>query len=838
MPSRLASAVFIHLMLGILCATSHSALAEDYFNPNALERQTAGMPSIDLSRFSQQGGQLPGTYRVDVALNGAVIDNRDVTFIEQNGKLLPQLTRGQLQAIGVKIDAFPALAQLPEDGVVSDLGKYIPQADSQLKFDQLRLDLSIPQAALNAQARGYVDPKTWDQGIPAFLLNYNFSGAKIWREGQGSNTNNNYLNLHSGVNLGAWRLRNYSTYSGQNGQQHWDTVSTYLQRDIQRLRGQLVAGQSYTPSDVFDSVQFLGMQLVSDINMLPDSLKGFAPVVRGIAQSNAQVTVRQNGYIIYQTYVAPGAFAITDLYPTSSSGDLDVTIKEMDGSERHFVQPFSAVPIMVREGQIKYGVTAGRYHSGVSGGRQPEFGQGTMIYGLPGNTTLYGGVLGAGNYRSLAVGVGHGFGSLGSVSLDMTYADSELTDASSHRGQSFRFQYAKDIESTGTTFTLAGYRYSTGGYYRFQEANDINTRSSDSWQQNYNKRSKVQLNISQSLNGFGNVYLSGYQQDFWRQSGYERSVSAGYNVNFNAVSYGLSYTYSQAPGNNGNDRQLALSIQVPLSKWLPNSWASYSINHNKRGDTSQQVGLSGTALADNNLSYSVQQSQGNHGQGHAGSASADYRGGYGEVNGGYSYDASSSRQINYGVQGGVVVHPYGVTLSQPLGDTIALVRAPGAKNVRVQNATGIYTDGRGYAVVPYVSTYRKNSIALDTQSLGDDVDIDMTTQNVVPTQGAVVVANFHPRVGERVLFNLIYQGKPVPFGAIAELVNAGEDNANAPVNSGIVGDDGQLYMSGVGEKAHLRVKWGNEAVQQCQSDLNLPTEKTDTPIRQINIVCK
>jgi hypothetical protein len=41
--------------------------------------------------------------------------------------------------------------------------------------------------------------------------------------------------------------------------------------------------------------------------MLPDSQKGYAPVVRGIARTNAQVVVRQNGYIIYQTYVAPGA---------------------------------------------------------------------------------------------------------------------------------------------------------------------------------------------------------------------------------------------------------------------------------------------------------------------------------------------------------------------------------------------------------------------------------------------------------------------------------------------------------------------------------------------------
>ncbi len=54
---------------------------------------------------------------------------------------------------------------------------------------------------------------------------------------------------------------------------------------------------------------------------------------------------------------------------------------------------------------------------------------------------------------------------------------------------------------------------------------------------------------------------------------------------------------------------------------------------------------------------------------------------------GYGYDRHR-RQVNYGVQGGVLVHQNGVTLSQPLGDTVALVQAPGASGVDVLNQTG------------------------------------------------------------------------------------------------------------------------------------------------------
>ncbi len=103
-------------------------------------------------------------------------------------------------------------------------------------------------------------------------------------------------------------------------------------------------GDSVSPSDVFDSVPFRGAQLATDDDMYPESLRGYAPVVRRIARSNAQVTIRQNGYTIYQTDVAAGPFEITDLYPTGSSGDLHVTIKESNGSEQVQIVPFASLP--------------------------------------------------------------------------------------------------------------------------------------------------------------------------------------------------------------------------------------------------------------------------------------------------------------------------------------------------------------------------------------------------------------------------------------------------------------------------------------------------------------
>lgn len=817
------------LMISPLLGYSHHADAREAFNPYALEIDNTGQPVANLSTFAEKDGQLPGIYRVTVYVNGEQqSEEQDIAFITgTDKKLVAQITPGMLKAWGVKTSAFPTLSVLPEDKPVDDIGRYIPMAKAELRFSKLQLSVSIPQAAMSTAARGWVDPSKWDEGVPAALLNYNFSGSNTWRDGQNGSDDNYYANLQSGLNLGAWRLRNYSTwnYDEDNGS-HWDSVNTYLQRDIQRLQGQLTLGDSYTPSDIFDSVQFRGAQLASDDNMLPDSLRGFAPIIRGIAQSNAQVTIKQNGYTIYQSYVAPGAFAISDLYPTSGSGDLEVTIKEADGSERTFIQPFSAVPIMQREGRLKYALTGGKYRSGNEDSDEPEFGQVTAIYGLPYAITVYGGTLYSEDYQSGAAGLGFGLGELGSLSADITAAHTTLNNDDSHNGQSYRVQYSKDFQATDTSFTLAAYRYSTEGYYTFQEANDLRVDSDDGWRMTYNKRQRLQLDLSQSIGSYGSFFISGYQQDYWQEDGYERTLSTGWNGNMDGISYSVTYSYSDyLESTQPADQQLAFNIQVPLSRFMPDAWASYSVNTAKHGDTRQQVGLNGTALADNNLSYSLQQSYTNHGVGGSGNISADYKGGQGEITGGYNYD-DDTQQVNYGLKGGIVAHPHGITLSQPLGESLAIVNAPGADNTKVQNNTGVYTDWRGYAVVPYVNPYKKNRIALDTSTLGDEVDIDTAVQTVTPTQGAVVMADFKTHVGRRVLMTLLYRGLPAPFGAQAKLKDGG---------SGIVGDDGEVYLTGVPDEGDIAVSWNGE--QQCGVHYRLPEQESQPPVVAVTQEC-
>lgn len=837
--SRLAWLIAAQLTL--FGSTSFGAQAREFFNPALLEIDSSHQGTTNLSIFEEDTSQAPGTYRVDIYINNEQQDTRDVEFRllkDASGKetLQPCFSVAELNAMGVKTDLFPALqdTQAPCANLSA-----IPQASAEFRFSTQQLLLSVPQAAMSQSARNYVPVSLRDNGVPALLLNYSLNGANNQAREGGNNSNSQFANLRPGINVGAWRLRNYTTWSrDSNGRDEWNSVYTYLARDIAALDSQLVLGDSSSPSGVFDSVPFRGAQLASDDDMIPDSLKGYAPVVRGIARTNAQVIIRQNGYVIYQSYVAPGAFEINDMYPTGGSGDLLVTIKEADGSEQNSVVPFASLPVLQREGRLKYALTSGQYRTYNSGVDSTLFSQGTAIYGLPFGLTVYGGGQFASPYQSLALGVGKNLGSLGAISSDVTQAWSKMQGEGKENGQSLRVRYSKNIIETGTNFAIAGYRYSTDGYFSLQEVLDT-YRDQGSYRLTERRRNRSELTMNQSLwEGAGSVSLSWASEDYWNSDRTMRSLGAGYHNSWNGISYGMNYTYNENSSVAGNrvyekDHVFAFNVSVPLGSRLNNAYANYNLNTSKNGGASHNVGLSGTALADNNLSWGVQQGYGNRGVGHSGSLNAGYRGTYGEVNTGYAYD-KNSRRLSYGLQGGIVAHENGVTFGQSLGETIVLVKAPGAAGVGVSNGTGVKTDWRGYAIVPYGSPYRKNQVQLNTETLPDNVDLTLTSQSVVPTRGAVVRASFDANVGHRVLMTLLRtSGGTVPFGAMVS------DTARNSAQGFIVGEHGQVYLTGLADNGQLNVKWGSGADQQCQVTYSLakPTAgKTD--IQTVNGQCR
>lgn len=857
---RKAFSIFVLAQIPLALCLAGFARADLYFNPRFLADDPSAV--ADLSGFENGQEVPPGTYRVDIYLNDGFITTRDVTFnAGANGhRLEPCLTRSQLAGMGVSTSAITGMDTLASDACVP-LTEMVKDATTRFDVSQQRLYLSVPQAFMGNRARGYIPPELWDDGINAGLLNYNFTGNNVHNDASDS-SNYAYLNLQSGLNLGAWRLRDNTIWSYSSGgsassnENKWQHVNSWLERDITPLRARLTLGDSYTNGDIFDGINFRGAQLASDDNMLPDSQKGFAPVIHGIARGTAQVSIKQNGYEIYQSTVPPGPFTINDLYAAGNGGDLQVTIKEADGTSQVFSVPWSTVPMLQREGHTRYAVTAGEYRSGNDQQEKPKFFQSTLLHGLPAGWTLYGGTQLADNYRSFNLGVGKNMGEFGAVSLDATQANATLPDDSSHQGQSIRFLYNKSLYETGTNVQLVGYRYSTQGYYSFADTTyrrmsgyDVETQDgviqvkpkfTDYYNLAYNKRGKVQMSVTQQLGRTATLYVNGSRQTYWSTNKADEQLQLGLNAAVDDINWTLSYSLTKNAWQQGRDQMLAFNVNIPFSHWLrydsKSVWrhasASYSMSHDLDGRMTNLAGLYGTLLEDNNLSYSMQTGYASGGEGNNGGtgyAAMNYRGGYGNANVGYSH-SDGFKQLYYGMSGGVLAHANGITLSQPLNDTVVLIKAPGAGDVKVENQTGVRTDWRGYAVMPYATEYRENRVALDTNTLADNVDLDDAVVSVVPTHGAIVRAEFKAHVGVKILMTLTHNGKPVPFGA---MVTSGDNQSGS-----IVADNGQVYLSGMPLAGSVQVKWGEGPRANCMARYRLPEESQKHVLSQLFAECR
>lgn len=789
------------------------------------------------------GGQLPGTYQVEVLLNGEQVDSREVVFRQQEDArgmpvLQPCLSRTQLSRYGIKTEDYPALSGKGPDADkdCADI-RVIPDARVDFNFGAQQLMLSVPQIALRPEVKGIAPRELWDEGVPAVLMNYRAGTSRVEsRVGSGSVSELQYLQLEPGANWGPWRLRNSTTWQKSRGQSgRWQTPYTYLERGLYDMQSRLTLGERFTPSEIFDSVPFRGVMLGSDENMLPSSQRAFSPVVRGIARTQARVEVKQNGYTVYNATVAPGPFALSDFSAGGSGGDLQVTVWEADGSTQEFSVSYQTPAIALQEGHRVYNLMAGQYRASDNAVDAAPVAQATIMYGLPWSLTLYGGLQGAEHYQATTAGLGMSLGSWGAVSLDGTHGRGQKKEHESETGGFGRLRYSKSVEATNTSITLSTTRYDASGFSTLSEVLD-SYRQGSLVGSDVQRRSETTLSLGQSLGRWGSFSLSGSRNSYGNGHGSTASFSAGYGVGIRGVSLSLNATQNRTrnSGSKGQDNRLVnVMVSVPLDRWLGGSTrATYQMTSPSSGGNTQQVGLSGQAY-DRQLQWNVNQRQrsgGGSGDRNDSDLNLGWSGGYGQLNGRYGY-SPSYRQTGLDASGGVVITHSGVTAGQTLNDTVALVEAPGASGVVVGGWPGVKTDFRGYTTQSGLQPYRKNIISLDPSRLSADAEIKQTDVTVVPTQGAVIPATFVTHIGGRALVTLMRpDGKPVPFGALVT------PKKQASSGSGITGEGGQVYLSGLDGKGALLARWGE--AQQCRADYRLPEKQGPAGLYLLEAVCR
>jgi len=772
---------------------------------------------VDVRMFAAGNPVPAGNYRVDLHMNGQWKGRAELNFENQNpGDLvaIPCFDMALLETLGFDTERLSASVReklLAGEQFCWPLGELIEGAGVHYDHSGFRLNVSAPQVLLKREARGYVDPALWDNGITAATLQYDYNAYRSEMAGSGQTTQ--YLGLRAGFNLGPWRLRyrgSANQRSGAGSQFRSDVV--YLERAFPKLRSRLTLGETVTDGQVFESLSFLGVKLDSDDRMHPDSQRGYAPVVRGVAQSNARVEISQRGVPIYEITVPPGPFVIDDLYPNGVGGDLLVTVTESDGSQSQFTVAYSAVAELLRPGFTKYSVVAGQYRNRQSG-NEPSFVMGTLRRGLNNTMTGYTGIMAGNGYQSLSAGLAFNL-PIGALSTDATYAYTHLRGIPSTSGHSVQVSYSKILPVVDTNVTVASYRYSSRGFYSASEAFQLRDGIGSTWWltgTHERQRNRFIINAQQALSdGWGYFSISASSQDYWRREGRDTQYQATYGRSIRQMSLGLSASRVRNTFIGRWENQYSFNLNMPLDVGPSSMNLGSTYTHGAQSD-SLQANLSGVVGQSRQLGWNLFASaQDTPGRTLSnGGAGIGWTGSKARMGASVSTGSGSSRQYGFNLSGGMVAFGGGVVMNAQLGETIAIVEAKDAHGARVSNAVGVKLNRRGHAVVPWMQPFRQNSVTLDPKGLSTDVALAATIQSVAPTAGAVSLLRFETERGYSVLLSgRQTDGSYLPFAA--SIFDAQGRHV------GHVSQGGQALVRVNALSGDLTVRWGQAANETCQ----------------------
>ena len=790
-----------------------SAEFEDVEFDTAFLRQQS---HIDLSKFSKTNHIQPGILRIDIHVNSVLAYTDFVRFDpDDQGHGRPCLTGKQVLRAGIR-----NLGSLSEHGC-STISTWVPGASYQFDQAEQILNLIIPQAYVQPSERHAVDPNLWETGIPIFHSQYSFAGSQS--DVKNVQDRSIFGRFDNTLSAFGWQFKNgltvsHSPKTGWNNQ----VLNAYLRTDVEQLQGEFKFGEIYTSGVLFDTFNLKGASLTSYDEFLSDQHLGYAPVIRGVAETNATVTITQNGVQIYKVNVPPGPFEISDLRGAGSSGTLLVSVTEANGLVKTFLTPYSAQSQMVRKGRLKYALNAGQYNAYGTGYR-PDVAQSTFQYGLFSNLTVYAGMNYSQRYASAIQGVAlNSF--LGTVSFDHTRSRVDL-DKGMQEGFRHRWTFNKSIESTGLMINVSHESHGGNGYLSFNSA-----VSSLSYKNEILSNSNLpqwMVSLTQPLGSFGDMSLS------WVRSGFNRSpLSDSFGMTWRKSFNGLNFSVianqqlasmTHSPFTSAS-KSISFHLSMPLdqsgffssgvnfSNNRPNSQTTYSNNFGERKEYSINTTLN--TDADHKASVST---------------SASMRSDIGYQSLGMSVSAGY-RNISFGMSGGAALHSGGVTWAPQISDTMALVHAPGAEGARVNGDYGPKVDRHGYAIVSNLQAYRVNEIYLDPRGISQDVELTTTSQQAIVRSGGVVRLNYATVSGRGLIMTLSReQDSTVPFGATV-MNDKGQD-------VGAVGQGSRVFLRGIPPNGRLIVSWGGSPNDSCEVEYSVPLPDDRRPYDFVTVQC-
>ena len=817
------------MILSSMSAYSASAHADDLqFNTDLLD--VSDKKNIELGLFSKPGYIMPGDYLFKVNLNNQYLTEKRITFSpskEDDKNTVACITEDLVQKFGLTKEIQKKLQWDPETDCL------VPESleGMTVKGDLPRAiaSINIPQAYLEYRSENWDPAAMWDDGISGAVLDYNIAANTTFShlEGEGTST---FIGANgvAGLNFGSWRFRAdwQSSYQKVDNNPQGDQIDFnwnrfYAYTALPSIKSQLVLGENYLSSDLFDSFRFTGASLASDTNMLPPNLRGYAPQVTGVAQTNARVVVSQLGRVIYQTQVPAGPFKIQDLND-SVSGTLNVRVEEEDGTVREFDVDTASIPFLTRPGSLRYKTAVGRPSTFDHKFQGDYFFSGEFSWGVSNGWSLFGGTLNSKDYNSLSIGVGRDLLALGAVSFDITQSFANLENEQNLEGRSYRINYAKRFEEMNSSIQFAGYRFSERDFLSMNDFLALNgevpTRRGRS-KEMYNVSLSQNIpswNTSISLNLNHQTYWDAEARDYYNIS-INKTLSMGSIKNAN-----LSLTGYQNKTDT-RDTGAFLSLSLPLDT---GARVSYSVAHDDN-DTRHQVSY--FDRINNTTSYQVNSNFSN--TANSAGAFVSHTGGRAQVTANISHVQSRYTSIGGSSQGGITLTARGVDFhrTNSMGGTRVMLDTDKISGIPI-SGNGVATKSNyfGKAVVTDVTNYTRNKINVDVNKLPKNAEVVDSVLQTSLTQGAIGYHKLNIISGEKKMVTLaLSDGSYVPFGTPVM------DSQGRSV--GMVDDSGMAYLGGINLGTQMTAQLGNG--QECTitfTESNLAKDETDALLCEVN----
>lgn len=819
--------------------TKQSNTEED-FDASFLDTRHAAL--ADTSMFRHGNPVSAGKKRLDVFINEQWRGIVDVLYLPNPSDpyhAILCVDKNLVDKFGLKTELYQkVLASIDAQGCL-DVHRQIKGYTVQLDETKMHLRIEIPQIFIKNPDNDGIDPKLWDNGVNTVFANYQFNHYQSRQDELNRTNQTTYLGLNTGINVGRWHFRHNGAFSWDNDHQDpYRILSTYVKRDIPAWRSQMIVGDFSSSGQLFDSTSMRGLQLSSDDRMLPVFMRYYVPIVRGIAYSNANVSVYQNNNQVFNTTVPAGEFEIKDIKNISDSGDLRIVITESDGSRRESIIRYNSNNQLLHPNHQKYAISIGRVRYDNTKLYDHKAFQGTWQYGVNNYLTFNTGTILSDDYQSVLLGgvFNTPVGSIGINTIASRYQFNQnlINHQPKNTGHQIRLQYNKFFNTTKTGVNFYIQRHQN--HLSLGDFSSVNYQSVAP--RNLQEHTRMQLSLNQNFNNsWGSLYAllsRSYQKN--EPSITEWQVS--YHNRFKRINYSISASQNKSDIDNHWDKQFMLSVSLPLDANMKHQWYShYTRQNNKNYPVSEnsesvQVGVIGSLKKLSTFNYGISANyQDNHVD--SWSANASYDAPFALLNGTLN-KSRQSHQFSFGASGSVIAHRPGFILSNTLGETFGIVYAANGKGAKISSNNNLKLNHQGYAVIPYLAAYQINNVVIDPKGLPIDVQLDSTTQQTIPRADSSVLVQFNSRVSKAALFNFRLAEGGVP----ATGANIFDEKRQ---HMGFVMQGGRAFLQDLSQSGTLTLHWYDFQTRQekrCKTEYQLPAQTSKDSFTSITSICK